>query len=179
MMQFPGCDMPPKKVASMLLRITLGLCVLFMGIIHLKTPVQFSGYVGDGLGFLTPLGMLWGYIYIALMIVGGALLTLGMMPTIAAWTAGLALASIPAGMLLKSLMTGAPLDQSMAAAINGFVWLIVFMFVMKNWCGCCGSAMTCGCPAGACTCGTKKMMPPMPASTPAMPSATKKTKMMA
>ena len=88
----------------------------------------------DSLGALSVLGTLWAFVLPGLMIVGGALFALGMYHQVAAWCAGLALASIPAGMLIKPLLSAVALPDVMPAAINAFIWLIVFMLVVKCCC---------------------------------------------
>ena len=127
-----------KSVAGFLLRVSFGLSLLFVGIAHYMTLEGFAAMTSDGLGPLTAVGGLWAYILPALMIVGGALLAIGMYHHIAAWCAGLALASIPAGMLIKPLLSGVALPDVMPAAINAYIWLIVFVLVIKMCCGCCG-----------------------------------------
>lgn len=92
----------------------------------------------DGLGPLEFIGTIWSYILPALMIVGGALFAIGMYYEVAAWAAGVALGSIPVGMLLKPVLSGVALPDMMPAAINAFVWLLVYCFVVKS-CSCCGS----------------------------------------
>ncbi len=122
-------------IAGLCLRVTFGLSLLFVGIAHYMTIDGFRGMVSDGLGALSVLGSLWAYILPGLMIVGGALFAVGMYKQIATWCAGLALASIPAGMLLKPLLSAVALPDVMPAAINAFIWLIVFILVVK--CSCC------------------------------------------
>ena len=109
--------------------------------------------VADGLGTLAPLGMLWAYILPGLMIIGGVLFIIGMFLDIGTWAAGLALASIPAGMLLKSVIGGVSMSDTMPAAINGFIWLLVFMWAVKC-ASCCGSKGMCA--PGGCGCGDGK-----------------------
>jgi len=108
------------------------------------TLEPFRAMTAEGLGPLEPVGALWAFILPGLMIVGGALFVIGKFTDIAAWTAGLALASIPAGMLLKPVLSGVSLADMMPAAINAFIWLIVFFLVVK--CTCCGDG----------SCGVKK-----------------------
>ncbi|OGJ66971.1 hypothetical protein A3B61_02995 [Candidatus Peribacteria bacterium RIFCSPLOWO2_01_FULL_53_10] len=93
--------------------------------------------VSDGLGAVSLLGSLWAYIMPALMIIGGALLVADKRRDIEAWATGLALGSIPAGMLLKSVIGGLSLADTMPAAINAFVWILVYGLVVKM--SCCGS----------------------------------------
>ncbi|MBI3332435.1 hypothetical protein HYZ99_05800 [Candidatus Peregrinibacteria bacterium] len=140
-----------KGVAGFLLRLSFGLALLFHGIALYMDFDAFSAMTQDGLGPLEPLGMIWAYILPGLMIVGGGLFTIGMYRYYATWATGLALSSIPAGMMLKPVLTNAPSGDMMGAAINAFIWIIIFFLVLKHGhgcaCGCCG-------PDGSCTCGT-------------------------
>lgn len=128
----------PKTAMKMVLSVTFGLSLLLVGVAHYMTMPMFMGMVTDGLGPLSILGTAWAYILPALMIVGGALFTVGMYKHIAAWASGVALGSIPVGMLLKPVLGGALLPEMMPHAINGFIWLIVYVLVVKMCC-CCGS----------------------------------------
>jgi len=133
-----SCPKSPKGIAALTLRVSFGLSLLFVGIAHYMTISAFSGMASDGLGALSVFGMLWAYVMPGLMIVGGGLLAVNMYHNVAAWCAGLALGSIPAGMLLKPLLSGVALPDVMPAAINAFIWLLVYMMVMK--CCCCSSS---------------------------------------
>ncbi|MBI5155770.1 hypothetical protein HZA45_00695 [Candidatus Peregrinibacteria bacterium] len=141
----------PKCIAGMLVRISFGLSLVFVGVVHYMDVASFRVIASDGLGQLAPLGMLWAYIMPGLMIIGGVLLVIGMYMDIAAWAAGLALGSIPAGMLLKSITGGVSLSDTMPAAINGFIWLLVFLWVIKC-ASCCSKGMSM-CGTGECGCG--------------------------
>lgn len=133
------CDLnSPKSAMKVCLRLSFGLSLLCVGIVHYMTLDMFMGMTSEGLGPLTFLGTIWAYIMPALMILGGALFTISMYDNIAAWASGIALASIPVGMLLKSVLGGVPLPDMMAAAINAFIWLLVYVMVVKMCC-CCGS----------------------------------------
>lgn len=125
------CPTCPKGVAGLLLRLSFGLSLLLVGVSHYMGLQGFAQMVSDGLGPVAPLGMLWAYILPALMIVGGALFVIGMYTDIATWAAGLALGSIPVGMLLKPVLSGASLADAMPASINAFIWLLVFAVVVK------------------------------------------------
>lgn len=131
-----GCSLPtePKAVASWLLRLGFGLSLLFVGIDHYQEIQGFAPMVAQGLGPLEPLGLLWGYIFPGLMVVGGALFVIGTNLDIATWTAGIALASIPAGLALKALLGGVALPDVMPGAINAFIWLLVYFFAVKCCC---------------------------------------------
>lgn len=131
----------PKGIARLLVRIAFGLSLIFLGISHYQDP-EFAEAVGRGLGALEPLGMVWGYVLPALYIVGGVLLTLGLFMNVAAWTAGVALVSVPAGLLLKSVF-GINLNDTMPLALNGWIWVIVFMYAVKGTMCECGDACAC------------------------------------
>ena len=100
------------------------------------TMTPFKAMVMGGLGPLEPLGALWALVLPALMIVGGALIAVGMYLEVGAWASGVALASIPVGMLLKPVVGGVPLPDVMPAAINAFIWMIVYVLVIKLSCCC-------------------------------------------
>ena len=139
------CDMRNPKVAmKMVFTVSFGLSLLLVGIAHYMSLSDFMGMVSGGLGALTILGTIWAYVLPALMIVGGALYVVGMRPDIAAWTAGVALGSIPVGMLLKTVLGGVALGEMMPHAINAFIWLIIYAFVVKMTCCCKGSCKASG-----------------------------------
>ena len=132
-------------------RVSFGLSLLFVGLTHYMDMGSFTIMVSDGLGPLGLLGTIWSYIYPALLIVGGVLTAFGKYPFVAIPVVGLALASIPAGMLLKPVLSGVGLDETMPPAINAFIWILVFIHVLRAWkggadCGC-GTAANCACPA--------------------------------
>lgn len=138
----------PKGIAGLLLRYSFCVSLIFVGLAHYMTIDTFAVMVSDGLGPLAPLGNLWAYIMPGLFIVGGLLLLVGKYVDIGAWAAGIGLGSIPAGMLLKPLMSGMGLSEMMPGAINAFIWLLVFVWVAKfAGCGSCcinGKCMDCG-----------------------------------
>lgn len=137
------CPKSPKKIVAMALRYSLGLSLLFIGIIHYMDLANFTGMVTVGLGALEPLGVVWAYVLPALQIVAGALLVLGMMKEVAAWAGGIALGSIPAGLLLKPILSGGEISpiEVMPLVADTFIWLFVLYFVIKSMC-CCGSNCT-------------------------------------
>lgn len=129
----------PKCIAKLILRISFGGALLLVGVTHLQNVGEFKGMVSGGLGPLAPLGNLWAYILPLLQIVGGGLIVAGKRADIAVWCAGIALASIIIGSLLRPIFGGIPLGDPMAmgAANNTFIWLIVYFLVVKSMC--CGS----------------------------------------
>lgn len=155
----------PKGIARLLVRIAFGLSLVFLGISHYQDP-QFAEAVGRGLGVLEVPGMAWGYILPALYIVGGVLLTLGLFMNVAAWTAGIALVSVPAGLLLKSVF-GINLNDTMPLALNGWLWVIVFMYAVKG-----ARYGDCCCADDSCDCDDHGK-PVVSKSAPAKPAVTK------
>lgn len=130
-----SCNLSSKCAAGFVLRVSFGLSLLFVGVAHYMGQAGFSAMVIGGLGPLEPVGAIWAYLLPALQIVGGGLFVIGKYDHIAAWAAGLALGSIPAGMLMKSVLTGVALPDVMGAANNAFIWLLVYAVVVKF--GCC------------------------------------------
>ncbi|ALM09867.1 MAG TPA: hypothetical protein DEB30_01960 [Candidatus Peribacter riflensis] len=139
-LSLPRC---PTCIVGTVARASLGLSLLFVGLVHYMTFESFVGMVSEDLGALTMLGVLWAYLLPALMIVGGALLVLGMFPEVATWAAAVAIGSIPAGMLLKSVLAGVPLSNTMPAAINAIIWLIALILVVKLLKCCCSDEECC------------------------------------
>ncbi len=136
----------PKTAMKIVLRVSFGLSLLLVGVAHYMSLSDFMGMVAGGLGPISMVGTLWAYVLPALMIVGGALFVVGMYCDIAAWAAGVALGSIPVGMLLKPVLGGVALGEMMPHAINAFVWLLVYVLVVKMCCCCCKGG----------SCGTEK-----------------------
>lgn len=134
-----SCPTSPKCIAKLLLRVGFGLALLLVGVAHFQTFSGFQGMVADGLGPLKPLGSLWAYILPLLMIVGGGLIVAGKKSDIATWCAGIALVSIVVGMLLKTVIGGVPLEQMMATVHNTYLWLLIYLIVVK----CCLSCEEC------------------------------------
>lgn len=133
----------PKGILGLVLRVSFGLSLFLVGIAHFMTLEGFSGFVVSGLGPLTPLGQIWVYVLPLLMIVGGGLTAVGMYREIATWAVGVALGSIPVGMIAKAVLSGMDLGQLMPPAINAFIWLLLFVFVVK--CNsCCGDTKSSG-----------------------------------
>lgn len=140
-MQFklPQC---PLCIVGTVARISLGLSLLFVGLVHYMSFTAFSAMVSEDLAALSLLGTLWAYILPALMIIGGSLLVLGMFTEVALWSSSIALGSIPAGMLLKSVTSGLPLSETMPPAINALIWLIALIVITKMT-GCCSDNGCC------------------------------------
>ncbi len=136
----------------MVLRWSFSLSLIFVGLTHYMQIDSFRVMVTDGLGPFAPLGMLWAFVLPALFIVGGVLLLIGKYMDIGVWATAIGLGSIPAGMLLKPVLSGMSLSDTMPPAIQAFIWLLVFMWVVKlSSCGPCD----CG-PEGKTKNGMKK-----------------------
>lgn len=135
----------PKGAAGICLRAAFGVSLVMMGIIHYTTIKGYALMSSEGLGPLEMLGTAAAYILPALMIIGGALIAIGKFMPIGAWVAGVALAVIAPGLLLKSVMTGVSPVDLMPMVINTFVWILLYYFAVKSAC-CCGSG----------SCGTEK-----------------------
>lgn len=162
----------PARSARTFGRIGFGLALAFMGFAHYQDP-QFAPMVAQDLRFLTPVGLAWGYVLPALMILGGLLLAFGIYLPVAAACSAIALASIPAGLLLKSVLGDLPLEQSSGMAVNAFVWLATLLLLLK---GSCTSGSCCPCGPGTSSQGAGAKMPAQtPAMTDAKAAVSKKT----
>lgn len=113
------------------MRVAFGGALALVGVAHYMTLSGFKSMVSDGLGPVAPLGTIWAYVLPALMIVGGVLIVFKKKPDVAAWAAGVSLASIAVGMLLKPVLGGVALSEVMPAVINAFIWLLVYAMVVK------------------------------------------------
>lgn len=121
-------------VAKQVVRIGFGVSLALVGMAHYKDAATFAEAVGRGLDFLEPLGMFWGYLLPGLMIVGGVLIALGFFPAVGALVAGVALVSIPAGLMLKSVLSGLSLNDTMPPAMNAIVWLLFYLAAVHGFC---------------------------------------------
>ncbi len=158
----------PKHALRMILRTGLGLALVFLGITHYRDP-EFAVQVGAGLGALAPLGYVWGFVHPGLLIAGGVLLVIGLYRVVAASLVGIALAAIPAGLLLKSALGTLPLEASMPAALNALIWLIALHFSLSGRC-CAQGAMTPAVPVAASP-ASRPVTPPAPKPAPAPKTA--------
>lgn len=124
--------MSPLCAVGILARVAFGVSLFLVGLVHYMTFEGFKAMTTEGLGALEILGALWAYILPALMILGGGLFVVGRYTKLATWTAGVALVSIPIGVLLKPVLSGVALPDVMPFAIDAFIWLIVFVLVVQS-----------------------------------------------
>lgn len=121
----------PSEISNLALRIAVGVPMLLIGIAEYRDFAPFVANVIDGLGALELVGTVWAYFLPALFIFGGGMLLVGRYQYITAWVGGAALASIPVGLLLKTLMTGIPLPDMIAACFPPLIWLLAFFFALN------------------------------------------------
>lgn len=141
----------PMAVAKSITRVGFGIALALVGVAHYMDAGNFAFGVGSGLEFsisgveidwLARAAWLWGWLMPGLMIVGGVFVAFGFMPQVGALLAGLALLSIPAGLMLKSVF-GLSLDATMPPAQNAIVWILFYLAAVKGLGMCCGGACSC------------------------------------
>ncbi len=143
----------PKCASKLALRLAFGLSLALIGLSHYMMAAQFAGMTAAGIETVPVLGtlaMIWGYVLPALEILGGLSLALGLFRGIGSLLAGIALASIPVGLLLKAVVSGAMTPETGTWVVNTFIWMLVYVKVVKY--SSCGSCCTAG--AGAAGCAT-------------------------
>jgi hypothetical protein len=106
--------------------------MVLIGISAYRDFAPFVANVTDGLGFLSAFGTVWAYLLPALLIFGGIFLAVGRYGYISVLTAGVALASVPIGIMLKNTITGLPLPDMMAASYPSMVWIIAFYLALNR-----------------------------------------------
>lgn len=119
-----------RTTAAAIARVSFGLALVCVGLIHYLQFAAFSEVVRDGLGPLEIVGTLWSVLLPAVYIIGGGLFALNLGTDLAAWLIGVGLGSIAPGMLLKSVLTGVDVTDMMAAANNAFIWLGIFLLIL-------------------------------------------------
>ena len=121
----------PPWAINVLLRLSVGLSMVFAGISAYRDFTPFQINVTDGLAGLVLFGLLWAYVMPLLLIVGGGLLIYGRFPLLTAWIGGIALGCIPVGFLLKTVMSALPLPMMLTSAYPFVVWLLAFFFASQ------------------------------------------------
>lgn len=122
-------------VAKTVVRIGFGVSLALVGVAHYQDAATFAEAVGRGLGPLEAVGMVWGYLLPGLMIVGGVLMALGVFAQVGTLLAGVALLSIPAGLMLKSVLSGLSLNDTMPPAMNAIVWILLYIAAARGFHG--------------------------------------------
>jgi hypothetical protein len=127
--------MNPKSapdVVNLMLRIALGLTMMMMGISAYRDLAPFMANVTEGLEWASSIGTVWGYFLPAFLLFGGGMLLIGRYSYVTAWVGGIALASVPAGILLKTIIGGLPLPDMLAASYPSIVWLFAFAYAIST-----------------------------------------------
>ena len=122
-------------VAKSVVRVGFGLALALVGVAHYMDAHTFAEAVGRGLEYpwLENAGMVWGYLLPGLMIVGGILIAIGYMPAVGSLVAGVALVSIPVGLMLKSVLSGLSLNDTMPPAMNAIVWVLFYVAAVRGF----------------------------------------------
>jgi hypothetical protein len=107
--------------------------MVFIGISAYRDFAPFVANVTDSLGWVSSFGYVWAFLLPALMIFGGGLLCIGRYSYVAILTGGVALASIPVGMVLKNIIGGLPLPDVVSASYPFIVWLVAFYLAANKW----------------------------------------------
>lgn len=121
-----------SETSSLVLRVSVGITMVLIGISAYRDFAPFVANVTDGLGFVSAFATVWAYLLPALLIFGGIFLSIGRYGYISVLTAGTALASVPIGLMLKNTITGLPLPDMMAAAYPSMVWIIAFYLAVNR-----------------------------------------------
>lgn len=121
-----------SATSNLVLRVPLGISMVMIGASAFRDFAPFVANVTDGLGWASSLGYVWAFLLPALLIFGGGMLAIGRYSYIAAWTGGIALGSVPVGLLLKNILTGVPLPDMMGASYPTIVWMIAFYLALNT-----------------------------------------------
>ena len=121
-----------SEVSSLVLRVPLGLTMVMIGISAYRDFAPFVANVTEGLAWASTLGTVWAYLLPALLVFGGGMLVVGRYSSVAALTGGVALGSIPVGLMLKNVLSGVPLPDMMAASYPSIVWIVAFYFALNR-----------------------------------------------
>ena len=119
-----------QAVAHLMLRSALGATLVLIGISAYRNFAPFVANVTDGLGPIQYVVTAWAFVLPGLLIIGGALLAVGRYSWVAAWMCGLAVGSVPVGLVLKTVITGLPLPDMMAAGYPSIIWIIGIYLAM-------------------------------------------------
>lgn len=107
--------------------------MVLIGISAYRDFAPFVANVTDGLGWFSSFATVWSFLLPALLIFGGGFLVIGRYGYIAALTGGTALATVPIGLLLKTIIGGLPLPTMLSAAYPTIVWIVAFYLALNAW----------------------------------------------
>lgn len=120
-----------SETSNLVLRVPLGIAMILIGASAYRDFAPFVANITDGLGWASSFGYVWAFILPALMIFGGGMLAIGRYAYVAALTGGIALGSVPVGLILKNIITGVPLPDMMAASYPTLVWMVAFYLALN------------------------------------------------
>ena len=106
----------PKCVAGIILRVSFGLSLMFVGVYHYAHVLSLARDMRMGFGTFASVADSWAYVMPGLLVIGGVLFLIGQHLDVAAWAAGIALGSIPAGLLAKATLGVSTLNAVMPEA---------------------------------------------------------------
>lgn len=121
-----------SETSNLMLRVPLGLAMVMIGVSAYRDFAPFVANVTDGLGWAGSFGHVWAFILPALLIFGGGMLAVGRYSYVAALTGGLALGTVPVGLILKNIISGVPLPDMMAASYPTIVWMMAFYLALNT-----------------------------------------------
>ena len=121
-----------SATSNLVLRVPLGIAMVMIGASAYRDFAPFVANVTDGLGWASTFGYVWAFLLPALLIFGGGMLAVGRYSYVAALTGGVALGSVPMGLILKNIITGVPLPDMMSASYPTIVWMIAFYLALNT-----------------------------------------------
>ena len=121
-----------SETSNLVLRVPLGISMVMIGASAYRDFAPFVANVTDGLGWASSFGYVWAFILPALLLFGGGMLAIGRYSYVAALTGGVALGSVPMGLILKNIVTGIPLPDMLSASYPTIVWMIAFYLALNT-----------------------------------------------
>ncbi len=121
-----------SETSNLVLRVPLGVSMVMIGASAYRDFAPFVANVTDGLGWASSFGYVWAFILPALLLFGGGMLAIGRYSYVAALTGGVALGSVPMGLILKNIITGVPLPDMMSASYPTIVWMMAFYLALNT-----------------------------------------------
>ncbi len=121
-----------SETSNLVLRVPLGISMVMIGASAYRDFAPFVANVTDGLGWASSFGYVWAFILPALLLFGGGMLAIGRYSYVSALTGGVALGSVPIGLILKNIVTGVPLPDMMSASYPTIVWMMAFYLALNT-----------------------------------------------